>query len=526
MTNEETIAARVDESKANVSIKRMMDTMRLIVVGDDTPAGGNNVVAGFFTDMRERERDFLVPKVIQEIPEGMGADILTWCSVLIDSISLEEPSLRFPSLSADAENVLAQYVRDRLFLRGEWRSRQEKFLLHYLIDGMAFVRIVAEGGKPMLEVLDPMDCYWDLRAEIPADYRYVAWNLRMPAKQAEEIIGRAGIEKLGKNIRSEDDIVKFIEYWDAETHAFVTCGRAEVILRRKNELGFLPFAAMSAPKIPGFVHPIPPILPAVGMQTLLNRQRKLLARLFIQRIPKLLVDPAQIDAQSLSEMYENWEDTTIVQTITGAPNPMAWSSMGQIESELMALGNMLDNMVVRAMRVNPFAAGMPPRTETATADAQIASMGQLHHEKMAKRYEVFLADAIQKALAIGYAADEEPLTVVVGGQSVEVAPREFLSAGLPVSVRVSPRRESAEMLQQAMVLLSQLSNPVVMQTRPELVMYGIELLKKAIGTNLPALSPDQIALAQAVRQSMAAAQQAAGAQETPQGATEEGTSAL
>lgn len=496
-TSREVVESRVDEAKNNRIIKAMYATMRDLLAGDDTELGGDQAVTTFYLDGGGNTKDdsFRNPRMITGVAEGTSNDLLTWAGTLIDSITVDEPSFDFPDLDVETARVRGQYVMNRMFERGQWSDRQEKFLHMYLTDGVAFARIVMSNGAPALEPIDTMDVYWDMRADVPADYRYVAWNLRLPRAVAERILGPEAVAEIAPKGSDPDDLVKFIEYWDYTTTAYLSCGKPKLLKSKPNRLGFIPCAVMMAPKIPGIVHPIPPLLPAAGLQALSNKQRVLLSRLFMARIPRLKVRVDAIEPECMASINEDWASVDVIKLRPDAPeDAYAWTSMGQIESEIMALGNMLDSSLVRTLRVNPFATGVPPRTTSATADAQIATVGQLNHIKFARRYERFLSDAAYKLIKMGASLDELPFAATLEGEVAVLrgpALETILGEESAVKVTVSPKAREQEMLQSALVVLSQLSNPAVAELAPELAFYGVELLKRATGVKMPRLSEAQ-----------------------------------
>lgn len=139
-------------------------------------------------------------------------------------------------------------------------------LMSYLVDGIAFVRHGTKNGKACCRYVDTLDMYWDLHAQTPWDFRFLAADLRINEQTAEELFGKSVVDRYfnanpDNSKKRGERVLKIIEYVDSTSKAYLTGGDSEILGSvQKNEIGEIPYTWVCGPILPSMRSPIPHIV--------------------------------------------------------------------------------------------------------------------------------------------------------------------------------------------------------------------------------------------------------------------------
>lgn len=435
LTSVERIEKRVADAKATKHIKDYMYNMRRFLAGEAVQGLNSK------TTQLEEEVDLRIYKGLREWPdfrigqhaEGVSNQTLTWVLTLIKQTLISKPRFTWPDLKPSVSEAREQFVLDRLRLSG-YKQQQMMALFSYCTDGIGYWRIgirsrIGEGDYSLpftsARYVDTLDMYTDIHAVTPDDHRWRGANLRISEETAREEFGdvivdkyfAAGDQNTNKESRvASERILNIIEYFDGATRAYLTGGNTKCFFRKPNNLGCIPFIAMSGPTTPSMRTPLPHIINVIGAQTAHANLQRVILEVFRGLKPFYIIDEACFTPESVKEFYEGDDcgDPVVLKWAPGTTSEQKKSAIilqhvDKVESEARLIKQDLEKEIVRALGVNPFAGGATINPEFSAEVGEIAGQSQLTAKFIQEDLSGFLGNVANSMCKIGAEYDEKEL---------------------------------------------------------------------------------------------------------------------
>lgn len=502
LTSEDQILQRITDAKATKELKDYMYRMRRFLAGDyDSAIYGRstNLIdsdAGRIYKSNPNWPDFR----INRHTEGVSNHTMTWALILMKQSLISKPKFDFPDLPIKTAQVREQLILDR-FRFCHWKSHQILMLMSYLVDGLAFIRHGTKKGYSCCRYVDTLDMYWDLHAQTPADFRFLAADLRINEETAVDLFGQDVVNSYfskndDRSKKKGERVLKVIEYHDETTKAYMTGGDSKLLLTPKaNQFGAVPYTWLCGPMLPSMRSPIPHIINVIGAQTAHSTLQKSLLELERGVRPIYLIQEQHFTPDSVRMFYDKDSDCS------GNPQVLRWASrvapedkrdaikiiyVDKIPEQLLEVKHDIESEIIRAMTVNPFTSGSPQDVDFAREISEISAQSEVGSS--------FIREDLSDALSrIGRMIckvakfDVAPLryrsqqgTVLFGGDSaysirpiVEEDVECIATAGVYET-------ESMKMLK-AEKLLDVIAKTGLGSQYPRLITYAIEQLSEAYG---------------------------------------------
>lgn len=502
LTPEDKILLRIEDAKANHELKRYMYNMRRFVAGDDTAMGGDRMTlvsalegAGRVVRMNREFPHFK----ISEHEEGISNHVLTWINNIIKQSLISRPRLEWPDLSPSVSSVREAYVLDR-WGKSYWKHHQYKAIYSYLVDGIAFVKIGMKGGLPRFRYADTVDMYWDLSAETPYEHRFLAEDLRLSEDVARREFGDKivnwllgdNVESTEKQRRTQERVVKVVEYWDSGTRAFLRPGKLtqdSVIKRQANDQKEIPFEILSQPVLPSMLAPLPHIITVIGAQTALTQLQRSLLKTYKALRPFYTVDESCFTRQSVDEWLDT-EDIACLKWAEGVDpqrkaQAISIQHVDKLPAELMTIKETIENEIVRGLGVNPYIAGAPMNPEFSREVSEISGQSQLGVSYVKDVISDFLGCCARRTCRVGADWDDEPFTVRLEGDVVEFGEdmpvQPILQRDVDCVAIAGQYETEAMKMMRAEKIMETAQLPQVVQQYPRVMEWALEFWLEAFG---------------------------------------------
>lgn len=489
MTDEKTIKQRIEDAKENITIKQAIYSWRLALMGDFGRMGGKEMRT---TPSRLstilKQTDNFPDVTIFSFKEGDANHLYVWLLNLAETITFEVPTFEFPDLGDEPVSQLrSDYIRRRIFEDERVLSDITRAILAYSTDGLAFFKVFPFEGAPTIRWVDTLYVLWDVKSPSLHTGRFIAEQVRLVASEAEKWIGKENVSKLlgSSSSREGEAVVKFIEYWDDETVAFLEDGTHDVLRIYENKLGFIPYLVMTAPIPPSSFMPYPPIANAVGLQVLLSELGKSLVASTKASRPRFLVDTSKISEDTLESLISNPSEELFIkaQEGMGVENAIGFASAPGITQAEIFLYQQTVQEIVRHLRVNPFQSGAPINPRFATEAMLIGRVSGLYEKVLSSLWRRTLARIARMVVRVGYIYDVKPFPYHYKGQLIrfnETVPiQPLLQEDVPAIAYTSLFESTQETLVKINTLLSIIGIPQIQMRYPSLIDTAVQMLVRA-----------------------------------------------
>lgn len=275
----------------------------------------------------------------------------------------------------------------------------------------------------------PLQFLYDGHADNIHRSRWCCFVTYYPVETAKELFGSAVESHVTTMVRTEAFPVEFVrvfEYYDLgiggrePTEAvFLGDFGGEIVRRRRNELGFLPFSAYTHFFMPGMKRPVGRILQQQAVEKQINEYEELLdAANKIE--PMLFVDESRIDKNDLAR-WAKGEPLKYLRykqgTDANAREPFYQLTPGaQVGNYVFQRLEMLRRELSQQSGVSDFSRGIADKdASTATEATLIANQSSVQANWDVRQIALFFQDLVKKFTDIGREFDTAPLTVDVFG---------------------------------------------------------------------------------------------------------------
>jgi hypothetical protein len=492
LTDVKVLLQRVDDSSLTREVRDSMYKLRRFFSGDESALGRASNISISELGKRRKENSLRPDFRITGADEGVSNHALAWIRTLVKQVLIRHPEVEFKNLPISVSDFREAYVLDRMS-RCEWVEEVRSSLLSFCIDGYAVIKTGMSHDYPAIRYVDPLDLGWDIHEKFPHKWRYVIQELRLNVSSARKELGDEVVNKIRANAKLIDEtgeeVIKVLEYWDESTLAYISCGKPEVLNRKENPFGFIPFEIMHSEILPSHLTPVPLAVHVLGTQAAHTETQRSLIELARLMRPQVVVDPNAFTEESYRQWQLNPDELTVLVYKPGITEDQRGSAIQFLSpmqeiSNVLAIKRELDEEFVRSLGVNPYSAGASISPEFASETQAIMGLSGLNAMDISQQLAEFLAKIFRKIVRIGYLYDEEPFIYKANQDVVEFGPdfpitvmlEDDVECMVQPSLQNNPEAAAAKAQTLATIFLS---DPDVRTQHPALVKKMREMLLSA-----------------------------------------------